>query len=707
MGDKKIEIQLFSNSLGNEELEAVSKVFDSKWLGPGNETLLFEEELGKKVKSLKTLVTESCTSSTYLALRTLNIGKGDEVILPSIHFIGVANSIIELGAKPVFADVDLKTLNLLPSEIERLKNDKTKAVVVLHYGGHPCEMDNILKICKRNNLKIIEDSANSPFSKYKGKYCGTIGDIGCVSFDAMKILVTGLGGAMFIQNESFYEKAKELRYFGLVNKKQSGIDSLKDGKTEKWWELDINEISGRYVSSDILSAIGRIQLKKVDEFIKRRKEIWKMYQEGLNDLDWLDTPPEPLEGTESSYYLYWINVKNGKRNELAKYLVDNGIYCSFRYYPLHCVKKYNSENKLPNSEKINKNVLNIPLHQNISNEQVKKIIKLIKEFNAKKTILITGGAGYVGYTLIKEILKKFQNSEIVIYDNFSKGRLENIGQLKVKYPRIEIIPWEKADIRDYNNFEDALKKYNPTIVIHLAAIVDAFSTNREGKDLECMAVNYESSVKIAEICKRNNVKIFIYQSSVSIYSKGKDLNEDSQIEPISTYGKAKYLAEREILKLNDNFFKVSCLRPATVIGYNPCFRYETIVNLICIRSVYNIPISIFESALTGEKSYLDVKDNAKGIIFCIENIEKMNGQSFNISSFNVNLKTVLEIVREKLRKEPICNTIPEKTINQQVYTINSDKIKNFGFAPEGEIKEIIKNTILQLEKDKLLKERMT
>lgn len=366
-------IQIFSNSLGEEELQAIKLVFESKWIGYGKETKLFEKELSDKINR-PILVTNSCTSALYMSMKILDIGKGDEVIIPSIHFIGAANAIIDVGAKPVFADVDLKYLNILPQEIERLRNKNTKALMLLHYGGHPCDMDEIYKYSKE--LYIIEDSANSPFSKYKGKNCGTLGDIGCFSFDAMKILCMGDGGAICMRG-GLYNKALEYRYFGIKNQ-QSGIDSLNK---ERWWETELNCISNRNINCDILSAIGRIQLKKVDKFIERRKEIWGRYQ---GELFMFERPPEPLPQTQSSYYFYWI--KSEERDKLAKYLIDNEVYCTFKYPPLHLIDYYNSKVKLPNSELLNEKVLNIPIHQNLSDNDVSKIIETLKKFSLEERL---------------------------------------------------------------------------------------------------------------------------------------------------------------------------------------------------------------------------------------------------------------------------------------------------------------------------------
>ncbi len=363
--------QMFSNSLGEEEVSAVRKVFESKWLGAGKETKAFEKEFAEKTGAKYALTTNCCTSALFIAIKTLDIGEGDEVIIPTIHFVGAANAIIDSGATLVFADVDPLYLNITADEIKRLRTPRTRAVMLLHYGGHPCNMDAVMEASR--GLYVIEDSANSILSKYKGKNCGTIGDIGCFSFDPMKILVTGDGGMMTFNRESLYQKAKRWAYMGIVDQ-SSGLEAIKSGRSD-WWEFDLSFVSGRYVSNDIASAIGRVQLKKLDGFIERRKEIWNMYQAYFDHIGSSLEAPEPLKDTTSSYYLYWIFTKN--RLEIAKKLFKNDIYTTFRYFPLHLVKQYRSGERLPIAEKANETALNLPLHQNLSDKDVERITCLL------------------------------------------------------------------------------------------------------------------------------------------------------------------------------------------------------------------------------------------------------------------------------------------------------------------------------------------
>lgn len=370
-------IQIFSNSLGEDELNAARAVLASKWLGRGKECEGLEKELSLYFGAPETLLFNCCTSAIYALLRAHGVGAGHEVIISTINFVAVASAVLELGAKPVFADVDPVYYNVQPSEITRLKTKQTRAVFLLHYGGHPAPFDE-LRAAAGKDLLIFEDSANSVASKYKGTHCGALGDGGVFSFDAMKILVMGDGGALIVKDPAARARAKAFRYLGYGEGTTSGSEALKTGKL-RWWEYDVECLSGRFISNDILASMGRVQLKKLPGFIERRKRIWNFYQDRLKNIGGLVLPPEPLPGTSSSYYLYWLQAA-GKRNELAAFLKEKGIYTTFRYFPLHLVKFYGDKSRLPHAEFMNENVLNIPVHQNLSDAEIEQIADAVRAF---------------------------------------------------------------------------------------------------------------------------------------------------------------------------------------------------------------------------------------------------------------------------------------------------------------------------------------
>lgn len=370
-------IPIFSNTLGNEELEAVRRVFVSRWLGRGKECEAFEREFAAHIGQERALLFNSCTSATFALLRALGIGPGDEVIVPTIQFVGVANAILSVGAWPVFADVDRHTLNLLPSEVTRLYSPRTKAVFLLHFGGHPAPFYDIQE-AGGVGLPILEDAANAVASTYHGQACGTLGHAGVWSFDAMKELVMVDGGALWTLYDGRMDIAEQLRYFGMPTKRASGTDSAQGGAA-RWWEFDVAFEAGRHISNDVLAAIGRVQLRKLPQFIEKRKRIWQRYQECLHDLPGITIPPEPMADCTSSYYMYWIQVDE-KRDELARFLCDRGIYCTFRYYPLHLIPFYGCPAPLPNAEWVNEHTLCIPLHQNLDEMDQTRIIDGIIKF---------------------------------------------------------------------------------------------------------------------------------------------------------------------------------------------------------------------------------------------------------------------------------------------------------------------------------------
>lgn len=368
-------IPIFSNTLGTEEISAIASVFKSRWLGRGKECAAFEREFAEHLRTDHALLTNCCTAALYIALQSLGISYGDEVIVSTINFVACASAILEMGAKPVFADVDPHTLNILPSEIERLRTPRTKAVLLLHYSGCPVPMHDIWAVS--HGLKIVEDSANAVASTYFNQACGTLGDAGVWSFDAMKILVMGDGGALWMRDPERRQYAEALRYLGLAPTRSSGTDSAGKGGS-RWWEFEMIDASGRFISNDVMASVGRIQLRKLSAFIERRRQIWRTYQIQLAGVDDLILPPEPLDDCTTSYYLYW--VQTGRRDELARYLYDNDIYTTFRYYPLHLVQYFGSDAFLPNAERANRMTLCLPLHQNLSNGDVDKIITLVRRF---------------------------------------------------------------------------------------------------------------------------------------------------------------------------------------------------------------------------------------------------------------------------------------------------------------------------------------
>ena len=246
-------INVFQPALGAEELEAVRLVFESNWPGKGKVTARFEGEFAKHLGVDRELVrsANSCTEGLFLSMALLDVGPGDEVILPSISFVGAANAIVAAGARPVFCDVDRASLNATAAAIESCISPRTKAVMILHYGGVPCDMDAICGVSKPAHLPLIEDSACSVASRFNGQPCGTFGDIGVWSFDSMKELVTGDGGMVWCKSAELANRAERLLYLGLGS--QSGLAKAVE---TRWWDFEVTCCGRRGILNDIASAVG-------------------------------------------------------------------------------------------------------------------------------------------------------------------------------------------------------------------------------------------------------------------------------------------------------------------------------------------------------------------------------------------------------------------------------------------------------------------
>jgi len=371
-------INVFQPALGAEELEAVRRVFESNWPGKGKVTDQFEAEFARHLGTDRELVhsTSCCTEGLFQAMTLLDIGPGDEVILPSISFVGAANAIVASGAQPVFCDVDRASLNCTADAIESCITARTKAVLILHYGGVPCDMEAIGGLLVRRRLLLIEDNACSVASRFRGNACGSFGDISVWSFDSMKGLVTGDGGMIWCRTADLAKRAGQLLYLGIGN--ESGF-----GKTVKtrWWEFEVAECGRRGILNDIASAIGIEQLKKLPRFLARRKQIHEYYDQELSSISWLTCPPQIPDSSISSYYFYWVQARSQHRDRLATHLRENGVYTTFRYFPLHRVPFYGATQSLQNAERAAEETLCLPLHPSLSCDDLEHVVTSIRRFD--------------------------------------------------------------------------------------------------------------------------------------------------------------------------------------------------------------------------------------------------------------------------------------------------------------------------------------
>lgn len=382
---KKININFHKASIGSKEIMAVKDVLKSGWLTMGNRTVQFENNFAQYVGSSYSISVSSCTAALHLALAAIGLKEGDEVIVPDMTFTATAEVVTYFKAKPVIVDVREDDLLIDPKEIEKKITKKTKAIIPVHYGGQPCDMEEILDIAKKNKLFVIEDSAHCLPAKYKGKNIGTISDITCFSFYATKTITTGEGGMCTTENREWAEKIKILRLHGISK------DAWKRYSKEGSWMYDVIEAGFKYNLTDIQAALGIEQLKRADIFYEKRKKIALKYIEAFKDLEGLNTIKLHSDRT-NSWHLFpiFLNLKYLKisRDEFIEKLKEKGIGTSVHFIPLHRHTYYKkmefSSGNFKNSERAFKKIVSLPIYPSLSrvelNYIIETIIKLLKDY---------------------------------------------------------------------------------------------------------------------------------------------------------------------------------------------------------------------------------------------------------------------------------------------------------------------------------------
>ena len=361
-------ISVFGSFVGKEEIGNVVSCMESQWLGFGKTVDLFEKKYMEKFGMKNFAMVDSGSNALYMAIKLLDLPVGSEVIVPSFTWVSCAQAVVVAGCKPIFCDVDLDTMNVTVDDIEEKISKKTSAVMVVHYAGLPVDLYPIINI----GLPVVEDAAHAINSIHKGNLCGTMGDVGIYSYDAVKNLTTGEGGGI-TGDRDMIDRAKILRYCGIG---KSGFDSISDSR--RWWEHNIQESFIKMLPTNIAASIGLAQLDKFDILQQRRKEIWDIYQEEFQNIP-IIRPREAQDRDRHCYFTYC--VRTAKRDDLARYLLGNDIYSTLRYHPLHLCPLYGQTNiDLPNSGLLGETALNIPLHPRMEDKDVFKVVETIKRF---------------------------------------------------------------------------------------------------------------------------------------------------------------------------------------------------------------------------------------------------------------------------------------------------------------------------------------
>lgn len=371
-------IPVFKPSYGKEEIASITEVLESGWSGLGPKTAEFENQFAVFIGTSHAVALNSCTAALHLALKVAQ-AEGGEVITTPMTFISTNHAILYNNATPVFADIEEDTLNICPEEIEKLITKKTKAIVVVHYGGHAADLEAILKIAKKYKLTLIEDCAHACGGEYKGKKLGSFGDLACFSFHAVKNLSCGDGGMLSTNRAELNTRIRKLRWMGISK------DTWMRSEIEKKysWYYTVEEVGFKYHMNDITASIGLSQLKKLHKMNERRRQITEIYNKEFSSLSWMKTPIEK-NYTKGSCHNYCIQIPEKLRDSFMEYLAEKEISTSVHYYPNHLYKLYKPFYRhLPVAEKVWKKIVLLPLYPDLTELELSMIIESVKGFSNK------------------------------------------------------------------------------------------------------------------------------------------------------------------------------------------------------------------------------------------------------------------------------------------------------------------------------------
>lgn len=365
--------------ISKADRKAVDRVLKSGWITTGSVCARFEAEFRQRLNVPFAFAVNSATAGLHLALESLGIGNGDAVVIPSLTFAATAEAVLYCGAQPILADVEPKTLTLsissLKQAIERHGN-RIKAVIPVHYGGRPCEMNEIAAICAPLGIKIIEDAAHSFPGTYNDCFQGTIGDAGVYSFYATKTLTTGEGGMVVTRNPQAADFIEKARLHGIDRPVWNRYTSPDAPPT-----YDVVCRGYKYNLTDMAAALGLSQLKRADAMRNRRKRIAEIYQNEFSALPGVELLPFD---DRSSFHLYVVRIKDGKRNIVYKKMKENGVCCSIHYRPLHLMTFYQTaadgnSADLPETTAAYNEILSLPLFSSMSRKDLKYVVAVFKK----------------------------------------------------------------------------------------------------------------------------------------------------------------------------------------------------------------------------------------------------------------------------------------------------------------------------------------
>jgi perosamine synthetase len=357
--------------MGQEEIDAAIEVLKAGWWGLGPKTAEFEARFAETVGARICLGTNSGAAAIHLSLVAAGVG-GREVIAPALTFISATHAIVHAGATPVFADVDPETLTIDPADVESRITDRTAAIVAMDYAGHPAALDELCEIARRHGLVLVEDAAHATGSKYRGRPVGSIADLTCFSFQAVKSVAMGEGGGITLDDLALAERLRRLRYLGL------SPDPSQRAQGQYRWEYALEEIGFKEHMNDIPAAIGLAQLGRLAQTSRMRRDVVDRYNAAFAHLDWLQRPIERSD-VECSWSLYVVRVPD--RTRFIDHLAGLGVACGVHFRPSHEFAPYRSSAwTLPVTDSIWPRLASLPLFAGLTDAELDQVTDAVTSF---------------------------------------------------------------------------------------------------------------------------------------------------------------------------------------------------------------------------------------------------------------------------------------------------------------------------------------
>jgi len=368
------EIRAWSVYIPDQAIIEVTNTLKSKWINTGKKEKEFRGKIEKKLSTPHAIACNSGTSALKAALSALGIGIGDEVVSTPFTFIATNTAILEVGARPVFADISYDNLNLNPRSIEDKITSRTKAIICVHYGGNPCDMDEIWEIGKKYSLPVIEDSAHALCSKYKDHYIGSRGDIACFSLQVVKIVTAGDGGVITTTHDEYYKKIREKIWYGINRdaKKFDILDPFPHHPKGLGYKMNMN---------DITASLACVAIDSIEEPLKIRRDIGELYRKELMGLDKIKLMEYKQDRTPN-YQIFPIHVEN--REKFANYMIESGIQVIINNRRNDIYSIFGGQRTdLPNTKKADEDVILLPIHADLTTSDTNRIINCARKYENK------------------------------------------------------------------------------------------------------------------------------------------------------------------------------------------------------------------------------------------------------------------------------------------------------------------------------------